>query len=95
MRPLSSRWCFCIDRYSYKPAKRLELVAFKPTLNMLPEGQQSRYEQHFQNTLFEDRRKRKYNGWWSRRSDTRWLLTPLTDCYPEIGEMELLPQFPS
>lgn len=72
-----------IDRYSYKPAKRLELVAFKPTLNMLSRGSASRYEQHFQNTL-ETVASGSTTSWWSRRSDTRIHTTPTVT--RKIGE---------
>ena len=64
-----------IDRYPYKPTKRVELVAFQPALTLLSRASARRYKQHFQNTL-ETVASGTTTSWWSRRSDTRIHTTP-------------------
>ena len=64
-----------VDSYSYKPAKRLELVAFRPSLSMLSKASERRFRRHFQHTL-ETVASGTTTSWWSRRSDTRIHTTP-------------------
>ena len=64
-----------VDRYAHKPAKSVELVAFKPSLAMLSKSSERRYWQHFQNTL-ESLTSGTTASWWSRKSDTRIHTTP-------------------
>lgn len=64
-----------MDNYTYKPAKKLELVAFNPALTRLSKGSQRLYRQHFQNTM-EMKASGTTTSWWSRRTDTRIHTTP-------------------
>lgn len=64
-----------IDRHVTKPAKRVELTAFRPDLSMLSSRSRSRYRSFFQQVL-EKVPSGTTKSWWSRRHDTRIHLTP-------------------